>query len=100
MNKPESAKSEPQRQVRKPHTQLFDPMALMRWAGLAVLALLLIAVGAGFRNDPILMEAASVLGWLGPLAEPGLLDLSLLEWGGIIAAALVLAVSLWRGWPR
>ena len=89
-----------QKPVKKPHARQFDPMTLMKLVGTGVLALLLIAVGAGFRQEPLLETAARGLAYLGPLAEPVVFGLSVLELAGVCVAFVVLGLSLWRGLKR
>jgi hypothetical protein len=79
---------------------LFDPMSIIRWAGLAVMALLFVGVGAGFRGESVSNQVARALLWLEPLAQPIILGLSAMELVGIIAVTIVLGLSLWRGARR
>lgn len=82
--------------AKKTHLDGPDPEKLIRWMGLAVMFLLLIAVGAGFGNHSAFRAIAGVFAWLGPLAEPIIFGVSILEVVGLILLLGLVTLSLWR----
>lgn len=77
-----------------------DPAAMMRLAGLGAMILLFVAVGAGFQGERVTTLLAGLGARLGPLVEPLLFDLSVLEIVGGAAVFAVLAGGLWRAFRR
>lgn len=85
---------------RRNHDDGPDPSAMMRLAGLGAMLLLFIAVGAGFQGERVTSMLAALAGQLGPLVEPAVLGLSVLEIAGGLAVIAVLGVGLWRAFRR
>ncbi|MFP4519265.1 MAG: hypothetical protein ACLFQ5_07410 [Oceanicaulis sp.] len=77
-----------------------DPAAMMRLAGLGAMLLLFVAVGAGFQGERVTTLLADLGARLGPLAEPAVLGLSVIEIAGGLAVFAVLAGGLWRAFRR
>lgn len=77
-----------------------DPQAIMRFAGLGVMALVLVAVGAGFQGERVATLLARVGARLGPLAEPVMLGASALEIAGLALVLVIVAWAIWRGFRR
>jgi len=77
-----------------------DPAAMMRLAGLGAMLLIFVAVGAGFQGERVTSIIAGIAARLGPLAEPAVLGLSVLEITGGLAILAVLCAGLWRAFRR
>lgn len=73
---------------------------MMRLAGLGAMLLLFVAVGAGFQGERVTSLLAGLGARLGPLAEPAVLGLSVIEIAGGLAVFAVLAGGLWRAFRR
>jgi hypothetical protein len=87
-----------ERQRRREHGP--DPAAMMRLAGLGAMILLFVAVGAGFQGERITSMLADLAARFGPLVEPVILNLSILELVGGVAVFAVLGAGLWRAFRR
>ncbi len=72
----------------------------MRLAGFVAIVLVFIAVGAGFQGERVTGLIAEGLGRLGPLVEPRVFGVSLLEMAMMAAVLAVVAWVLWRGFRR
>lgn len=73
---------------------------MMRLAGFGAMLLLLVAVGAGFQGERVTSALAGLGARLGPLVEPAILGLSVLEMGGGLAILAVLGAGLARSFRR
>lgn len=88
------------RRARRGGDEGFDPQAMMKLAGFGAILLLFIAVGAGFQGERVTTLLADLGARLGPLAEPAVLGLSVIEIAGGLAVFAVLAGGLWRAFRR
>ncbi len=85
------------RQARRSGSSGFDPSAIMRLAGFVAMVLVAIAVAAGFQGDRLALAFAEGASQFGPLVEPGLFGVSLIEWIILGTVILIAALVLWRG---
>lgn len=73
---------------------------MIRLAGYGAAFLVFIAVGAGFQGERFTQMMARFLSRLGPLADPWVLGVSILELVAALAVVGILGWTVWRGFRR
>ncbi|MEO1038900.1 MAG: hypothetical protein AAFX09_05090 [Pseudomonadota bacterium] len=68
-----------------------DAVGSIKFAGFAAALLVFVAVAAGFRESEAAQRLAGAFAVLGPLAEPGFLGVSPLEWIGLVIVFAIIA---------